>query len=152
MRNCLPWYWLSTLVTFGLDRVTKWYALKQFVEPVIINKFLTFELIYNRGISWGMLHSPDAMLFSLVTTFIVLIIGCLAWYTYTRWTQNQCIIGELLTLTGAVSNVVDRIAYGGVVDFIRIGYGNLIFPYFNIADVCIVGGVALMVYTAWTEE
>ncbi len=53
-----------------------------------------------------------------------------------------------LQLGGAVGNLLDRLRYGHVVDFIDIGF----WPIFNVADVSIVGGVAVLAYCLWRED
>jgi signal peptidase II len=137
--------------TFQIDRVTKQLALLYAAHRYEINKFLAFDLVFNRGITAGMLHTDSPLLFTLLTAFICLIIAVLTYYTWHRFMANKNIIGELLVLSGAVSNVIDRIVYGGVIDFIHFSWGSLSFPIFNIADVLIVGGIAIMFLVHWNE-
>src|ERR1700722_11040328 len=111
--------------TFQIDRVTKQLALKYAVHRYELTQFLSFDLVYNRGITAGMLHTDSPILFILLTAFICLIIAILAYYTWQRFMANKTIIGELLVLSGAVSNVIDRIIYGGVIYFIHISWGAL---------------------------
>lgn len=137
-------YGLLAAVVFIADRASKAYALQNFVDPVQFNRFISAELVFNRGISWGMLRFDDHHFFLLVSLLVVTVCLLLAAYAYKRWQQGKLIIGETMVCAGALSNVLDRFWYGGVVDFIAVSYESWTFPIFNIADVCIVGGVFLM--------
>ncbi|MCC7414911.1 MAG: signal peptidase II [Epsilonproteobacteria bacterium] len=137
-------YGLLAAAVFIADRASKTYALQNFVESVQLNRFISVELVFNRGISWGMLRFDDHRLFLLVSVLVITVCLLLALYACKRWYESKLIIGETMVFAGALSNVLDRFWYGGVVDFIIISYESWVFPIFNIADVCIVGGVFLM--------
>lgn len=137
--------------TFQIDRVTKQLALLYATNRYELNKFLAFDLVYNRGITAGMLHTDSPVLFICLTAFICLIIAALTYYTWQRFMADKNIIGELLVISGAISNVIDRVVYGGVIDFIHISLGKLSFPIFNAADVFIVVGIAIMFLVHWHE-
>lgn len=137
-------YALLALIVVVADRLTKAYALHHFSTPVVFNKVVSAELIFNRGISWSMLTFDDQRLFMGVSCLIMAVILMLALYTRKRFCQGQMIIGETLVLAGAVSNLVDRFLYHGVIDFIVLSYGSWTFPVFNVADVCIVIGIGII--------
>ena len=150
-------YALLGLFFFIIDRISKWYALANFQEKNIATSWLSFDLVFNRGISFGWFHSDSSTLFSLVTLVILLITSIL--FVYTLWqskillSSGQCekghsIVGQILVLSGALSNIVDRFIYGGVIDFMILTVADYTpFGIFNIADVCIVAGVGLMFIT-----
>lgn len=146
------WYFLIFSGVLTADRLSKNWALEHCVEPLNINDFLSFELIFNRGISWGLFNSMHDWVFLLVSMFIVGIMLGLGFYTFVRWNNTHWVIGEVLVLAGAFSNMVDRIMYSGVVDFILLSARGYCWPYFNIADVCIVAGVSLMIATILWES
>lgn len=132
------------LLTLGLDRLSKYYVLTHVSEPYSISSLLTCSLTFNRGISWNMFHSHDALVFCVVSIIVGFITALLAIYAIMRWRYGYHILGEVLVLSGAISNLIDRLIYGGVVDFIFFACGNLSFPIFNFADVFIVIGVGIM--------
>ena len=66
--------------------------------------------------------------------------------------HKKLIIGEICIFAGAISNVVDRYVYGGVVDFIALSYGDWHFAVFNVADMFIFCGVALMLILEYTHS
>lgn len=146
------WYGLLAATVFITDRVTKYYAVKQCVDPFIINTYLTCSLSFNRGVTWSLFHSPQAAIFYGVTFMITLITLGVAWYAYQRFMQGYTIIGELMIVAGSCSNIVDRFWFGGVVDFIELSYGDWHWPSFNVADICIVTGVFCMLYFYHKEE
>lgn len=140
------------ILVFACDRISKWWALSNAVDQYVITPWLSFDLIYNRGISWGMLHSVQTLGFVLVTILIGGVTTFLGVYAYRRALAGYAIYGEILVLAGSCANLVDRFIYGGVVDFILFSYGAYFFPVFNIADVAIVLGVAAMALAGVYEQ
>jgi signal peptidase II len=139
------WYLLIFAGVLTADRLTKDWALAKCVEPLKINDFLSFELIFNRGVSWGLFNSSYDWVFLAVSLLVLGIMFGLGLYTFVRWNNTHWVIGEILVLSGAFSNMIDRIMYSGVVDFILLSAYGYYWPYFNIADMCIVVGVGLMI-------
>ncbi len=145
-------YSLIFFTLFFLDRISK-HLIVRFLKTSyeLIPSFLSFELLINRGISWGMLHAQSTGQFLFVSGIILGIIGSLGWYAYQRFQQNKLIFGEVMALAGALSNFYDRIFYHGVIDFIAVSFGFWSFPVFNIADACIVTGVLVMILEQMKE-
>ena len=137
-----------------LDRVSKLYVLyrarvvieaKVRMLPFFIRKFISIDRVVNRGISWGLLSKQSRYVFSFLTITILAIIFGLCIYSYRRYKRGHAIIGEIFVIGGAISNVIDRFLYGGVIDFINFSIGPWAFPAtFNIADIFIVVGVGIM--------
>ncbi len=145
-------YILFFALLFMIDRVTKALALQYlFLEPCRINNFLSFELLFNRGVSWGFLYSTNDYLFFAVSAAIVALIIGLLCYTIVRWMNHYAIVGEVMILAGGLSNVLDRILYKGVVDFCVVSVHGFVWPVFNFADVCIVVG-ALIAFVVGLQE
>ncbi len=130
---------------FILERFTKLYALAHYEIPQQINSFLVCDLTLNRGISWGLFHSTTTPLFVAISLLIAFITGAIAYTGIVRFWEGHFVIGELLVVCGSVSNLIDRIVYNGVIDFIELSYNGYTWPVFNGADVCIVVGIFLMV-------
>lgn len=136
----------SFIVFFVLlvDRITKLYAIANLKVPHEVTSFLSGELVFNQGISWGMFNNGDGSNFLVVSMVVIFVTSILVYYAYTRIKLGYTIYGELLVIVGSISNILDRTLYNGVVDFISFHYSNYRFPYFNIADSCIVLGVCIM--------
>lgn len=140
------------IVPFLLDRITKYIALCSNFSSFEYNKIFSFDLSLNRGISWSIFDSGDEVTFYVLTSVILVITAALAWYTYTRLRLGFSVYGELLIFAGALSNLVDRLLYKGVIDFIVVDLGFYVWPTFNIADVAIVLGVCIILYKSFYEE
>lgn len=135
----------------ALDQIVKHYIMQSLPHHQI-NQFLSIDLVFNRGISWGLLHSDNATIFACVNSAILFVIGSLIVHSIVRMMQKRCIIGEVMVFAGAVSNYIDRYYYDGVVDFISLSYLDWHFPVFNIADMFIVTGVTLMLFLQWRRQ
>jgi signal peptidase II len=139
-------YSILATVIFIVDRVTKLIALKQCMQSACtVNSFLSFEVVFNRGISWGMFHSSSDIIFYAVSTVSALMTAMLCGYAYHNYKQGNLIVAEVCIIAGSCCNLIDRVVYGGVVDFIVLSYGQLSWPVFNIADAVIVFGIGLFV-------
>ncbi len=138
-------YFFIAIIIFILDRVTKLAALTCMQIPHVINKYVTFELTFNRGISWGMFHDSTQIVMIIVSMIITTITVFLCWHAYNVYKKGSLIIGHVCVIAGSISNLIDRGIYGGVIDFILLSYQQYCWPVFNIADIAIVCGVGLLV-------
>ena len=142
-KQLMSYLWVGAGVFF-LDRLTKACALAWCREPCVINRFLSFELMRNTGVTWGMLSGNQGIGTYVVTGMVILIavifVG-LAWY---RLRCGRAVWAEALVIGGALSNIVDRFMYAGVIDFIALSYRGWTWPVFNIADAFIVIGIGCL--------
>lgn len=152
MRNSFLYFIIISIILF-LDRFTKFYALNNWCKEYKINNCLSFEVLYNKGISWGLLNAQDNSFFVPVSILIILATFVLSFYALKRYNSGFAIFGEILVITGSVSNIIDRFYYGAVIDFIILQKGPFVWPVFNLADVAIVVGVILMfIQMIWYNE
>lgn len=138
-------YFLIIIVGLGVDQATKWWAVSRNVDTTVCS-MLDFSLIWNHGVTWGIFNRSGEMGLKVLLGVIILIIIAFTYYTlYERlYRQGASIFYEVLVLTGAISNVIDRVRYGAVVDFIQFHVGSWYWPTFNLADVFIVCGIVGM--------
>lgn len=131
------------LATFILlaDRITKMLALTHCATEKVLSSFTTCILTFNRGISWGMLHDSNEAIFWAVTLMIACITGYLAYLTWQRLQAGDQALGYVCVVAGSVSNLIDRVMYGAVIDFISHSFWGWQFPIFNVADIYIVCGI-----------
>jgi signal peptidase II len=110
-----------------------------------ITGFFDLVMAWNTGVSFSMFASDNAVM-PLVLTGVALILslGFMAWLFTTRAIMTA--LPLVLIIAGALSNVWDRMRFGAVADFLYFHVGEVGWPAFNIADSCIVLGVALL---AW---
>ncbi len=137
---------LSILV--ALDRLSKAWALRALdCGDITLAPLLNLHLSYNRGVSFSLFASDAQLGFWVLSGIIALAITLLAWYTWVQWQQKSPVaLGYTFVLAGGFSNLIDRIMYGGVVDFVDFHVGSWHFATFNLADMFIVGGVG---YVFW---
>lgn len=146
-------FWKSLIiffVLFGIDRFSKFLILRGFANQVI-TWFLSFDVTMNRGIAWGLLHTESTSGFLIVSSMVCLIICAMIWYAWQQLNLGTLAIEEVLILAGAISNLVDRVVYSGVIDFIHFHFGAWSFPVFNLADVFIVLGVIWVMFTRYEK-
>jgi signal peptidase II len=138
-------YYLIALILFLIDQGTK-YLIATRLElaeqiPVIGNFFLITSH-RNRGAAFGILEGQQWFFF-LVT--VVVVVGIVWYLNKVKATRKLLPTALGLVLGGAVGNFLDRMLNGEVVDFLQFNFGSYTFPIFNVADSCIVVGVALII-------
>lgn len=140
------------IAVFILDQATK-YAIVEIIDLqrhgwVAVTPFLTLTWVANYGVSLGLFQAgTDLMRWGLVagTGAIAALVG--VWIAREQVRSDVVALG--LVLGGALGNIVDRIRYGYVVDFIHVAYGWFDFKYvFNVADAAISVGVVLLLARA----
>lgn len=136
-----------------IDRVTKIWAIGVLskVSQIIVIKDL-FSLLYlqNKGAAFGILQGKLYFL----TIITIIVVGGMMFYIIKYKPNSKLIrISFSLIISGALGNLMDRIVYKYVVDFISVHYKDIYyFPVFNIADVMVVVGTALLAFYLLKEE
>lgn len=126
-----------------IDRITKLLALR-YLAPhgvkTVIPGILSWAYVENRGMAFGMASGRVWLLIGLTA----LVIAALTGYLLTHPDDPKLMrFGLWTVIGGGLGNLYDRIAYGFVVDFIRTEFID--FPVFNFADICVCGGVGMVV-------
>ena len=151
MNQRLKWYGLTAVLVVLVDQATKWLILVS-NPPYYLMRYLTLELTFNRGISWGLFSRSSSEVFLTVSILIAVLTLILGMYAYGRYRKGLAIVPEVLIIAGSCSNLIDRVIHGGVVDFIVVHYETYFWPVFNIADMCIVIGVMGLFFRQLTEK
>ena len=132
---------------FLLDRVSKIYVInldkKLLGSEIFSSKYLNISLIWNEGIAFGLLSFDQENLYNLLTLLIILII--LIIFRMILKSSGLKKIALMMILGGALGNVIDRILYKAVPDFIDFHVGNFHWFIFNVSDIFITLGVIWMV-------
>lgn len=157
MSRKLAILFLILLPGVALDQASKYLVMKHLrlgsVVPVI-KGFFNLVHIRNRGAAFGLLSSlsPDfAWLFFIVTTSLVLLVVGYLWYKL-KETATLAALGYSLIIAGAMGNLIDRLRWGEVVDFLDFYLGRYHWPAFNVADSLVCLGAALLIWVIFTEE
>jgi signal peptidase II len=132
----------------ALDQLSKLALLQHFQEAgcgrhrEIVTSFLDLVLACNSGVSFGILNRSglNSLIFALVAALIVIVLTL--WLRRVRATFLAVAIGCIIG--GAIGNVVDRLRFGAVIDFLYFHAGSWYWPAFNLADSAICLGVAAM--------
>lgn len=114
----------------------------------IINNFFSITKVYNYGASWNILNGYRIIL--IIITLIILTI--LYFYQKQFVVNNRNIIAFSLLYGGIIGNLIDRIFRGYVIDFFDFYIFGYNYPVFNIADICIVFGVFLLIIATIKKE
>jgi len=138
-------------VTLVLDQISKWWVLSVFDLPsrgvVEVLPFFNLAMVWNRGVSFGLMAADgDLGRWLLVGLTVAISVGVLVWLR--RATDVLTVLGLGLILGGAIGNIIDRIAYGAVADFVQLHAFGYSFYVFNVADAGITIGVALLLWDA----
>lgn len=142
--NIKNWSYYIFIFSFLLilDQITKQFAIKYlYKNNVVLCNYINLNLSLNKGICWGTFNSLSPFGINILTTVIAGVIGLFFLYTILEYKKNYFIEFEVLVLAGAISNFLDRIIYGSVVDFIECHINTWYWPTFNIADSVIVIGI-----------
>jgi signal peptidase II len=150
MRGALPWITAALVVVF--DRITKG-AILSHLEPggwIELMPGLALTHIHNRGIAFSLFSEGGPLSRVILHLVIFTSVVLIAWMVGRHGQQNRMAgLAFGLILGGAVGNLIDRVLYGWVIDFIhvwaRISDRVLSWPDFNIADSSITIGAVLLI-------
>jgi signal peptidase II len=142
---------LGAAFVIALDQITKAAIVTKFVlheSYAIIDGFFNLVYVMNPGAAFGFLAGASAIFryvfFIGITSAVILLI---LYYIVKSKSQNmQTVISLTLIFSGAVGNLIDRIRFGAVVDFLDFYIGTWHWPAFNVADSSIFLGAVLMIW------
>lgn len=145
---------LTAAIVFALDQATKWGVVQglnlyELGEIDVVPPLLNFRMAWNQGINFGLFsNQTDLMRWVLIAVALGISAWVLWWLHREKAGILSMIAGGLL-IGGAMGNVIDRLIYGAVADFITMSCCGIENPYsFNIADVAIfVGALGLVLFT-----
>ena len=145
----LKWLGLSALVVV-LDRVTKLAVLRTFTlhESVEVTPFFNMVFVYNRGAAFSFLSDAGGWQRELFIAIALAAAVWIAWLLRKHPSQTLFCLALSLILGGALGNVIDRVLYGAVVDFLDFHLFGWHWPAFNVADMAISCGAVLLVWDA----
>lgn len=140
------WLAVSALVIVS-DQLSKLWITSHFAfgERLAILSVFDLILVYNTGAAFSFLHDAGGMqrwLFSFVAVAASVWMG---WLLRRHAAETLFALAISLILGGALGNLIDRLAYGHVVDFLLFHWNEHYFPAFNIADSAITAGAALLI-------
>lgn len=130
------WFITSSPIQFFIDQMEEYKTVK-------INDWLNFQMVWNRGMSFGMLDTDNPKMPLLFMSVSMLIsVGMFVWMALAR--GRLLLFALPLIIGGAMGNVCDRVRFGAVADFIDVHIKEHHWPAFNLADSAICTGAVLL--------
>jgi signal peptidase II len=133
-----------------IDQLSKWFIIEKIdLDNIgiydVYSPFLTLKMGWNTGINFGLFSgSHDYMRWILVLISLAICLFLLFWARNLKGNVVPILIG--LVIGGAIGNVIDRIRFGAVVDFLNMSCCGIQNPYiFNLADIFVFTGLILLV-------
>jgi signal peptidase II len=140
---------LPALAVIILDQLVKWFMLARVGmetrPPIEVTDFFRLVMVWNHGVSFGMLTLPSAAMPWLLMALALVISAVLL-----RLALKSGLLGERvgygMIIGGALGNVIDRLRFGAVADFFYFHWHELGWPAFNVADAAICLGVGMLLW------
>ncbi|KAB7689066.1 MULTISPECIES: signal peptidase II [Plesiomonas] len=143
----LRWLWLSALV-FVLDIGSKLWFMNHLAlyELIPVTSFFNLTYVQNPGAAFSFLAEHSGWQRWFFAAIALLVTGALSVWMYRTPASHKLANGAYaLIIGGALGNLFDRLVHGFVVDFLDFYWGSYHWPAFNLADVAICVGAALVV-------
>jgi len=153
LRRVAPWLGLAGIIVL-VDQATKLLVLARFAlgESLPVTPFFNLVLVYNKGAAFSFLAGAAGWQTPLL---VGIALGAIAIVTWMLWRNSSRLIldiGLTFILGGAIGNLIDRIAYGQVVDFLLFHVRGWSYPAFNVADSAITVGAALLIIESFVPR
>ncbi len=154
MKISFPkWLALSALVIV-LDQLSKAWIISHFSygESLYVLSVFNLVLVHNTGAAFSFLSDAGGMQRWLFSIIAIIASVWIIWLLRKHAGQTLFALSLSLILGGALGNLIDRIAYGYVVDFLSFHWDEYYFPAFNIADSAITCGAFLLIFDSFKES
>ena len=153
-RNGLCLALTVALLAAVADQASKWVILEHVMNPprlIEVTPFFNLTLGFNRGVSFGLLSSDEALgRWMLIGLALVIVVGLIIWAWRAGSRIEAASIGGIIG--GAIGNVIDRVRQGAVTDFLDFHALGWHWPAFNLADTAIFCSVAALLLHSWVSE
>jgi lipoprotein signal peptidase len=151
---------VAALIVLAADQASKWWVLHVVdlpdVRQIVLLPVLNLTMVWNRGVTFGLLDSFGAWGHIALAAVSLLVVAALAVWL---WRAQSRLVAVALggIAGGAIGNVIDRLQFGAVVDFIHAHantpWGDLSWYVFNVGDAAIVCGVVALVFESqWPRK
>ena len=146
----INYYFLFTLLLKALDQITK-LLIYGYIKPhdsIVINDFLSLSHVHNYGAAFSFLADQSGWQRYFLSGFsLVASVAIIVWMRRIDAGRLLKLFALSILLAGAIGNLIDRFLLGFVIDFIDLHYQDFYWPVFNVADVLISLGVALLIFS-----
>jgi signal peptidase II len=143
-------FFLTVIIVTLLDQMTKAFihaTMSLYSSWVVIDGFLSITYVRNPGAAFGFLAHASPLFRSIFFVLVTLLaIGMIIYYLVkSRTDQPRLVFALSLILSGALGNLIDRLRFGEVIDFIDVYFRSHHWPAFNVADAAISVGAMIMI-------
>jgi signal peptidase II len=147
------WLWLSALVIV-LDQLSKAWIINHFAfgESIAVLSVFNLVLAHNTGAAFSFLNDAGGMQRWLFSIIAIVASAWIIWLLRKHRGQVLFALALSMILGGALGNLIDRLAYGYVVDFLSFHWDEHYFPAFNLADSAITCGAFLLILDSFKER
>lgn len=142
-------------VVLVLDQIAKWWILSVVMMPpriIEVTPFFNLVMVWNPGISFGLLGDGEAWQPWLLSAFGTIVAGGLLVWLHLGEHGRTSAAAIGLIVGGALGNVIDRLRFGAVLDFLDFHLAGWHWPAFNVADAGITIGVTILLVDALLRE
>lgn len=142
----MPWLAFAAALVLA-DQATKLLVLERFApgESLPITFFFDLVLVFNKGAAFSFLAEAGGWQTPLLIGISLVAIGIVSWMLWQNPARRLLDLGLTLILGGAIGNLIDRVAYGKVVDFLLFHAWGWSYPAFNVADSAITVGAGILI-------
>lgn len=146
---------IIAIAVYVVDQAHKWWMLGPFDiaarGKLSLTPFFDLVLVWNRGISYGLLtQNSELGRIGLLAASLATVLALMVWLVCTHHRHVGWALG--LIIGGALGNITDRLVHGAVADFFLLHAYGFHWYVFNLADVAIVAGVAMLLYDSFIGE
>lgn len=149
-------FWVSGILV--LDQVSKALVVRTLEvhqSVPVIESFFHLTLVHNTGAAFGLLARAPAWFrqpFFLLAT-VVAVLALLLFLRHTDETKRLTVLSIAAIIGGALGNLIDRLRYGHVIDFLDFHWRGYHWPAFNVADTCItLGVIGIVLVSLWEDR
>jgi signal peptidase II len=141
------WIGFSILVLLA-DQASKFYVEShlQFAQRINVLPIFDFTLLYNKGAAFSFLATSDGWQRWLFTSIGLIAIVIILILMHRQRGKTGFLLALSLIMGGALGNVIDRVWHGHVIDFLLFYWRDWYYPAFNVADIAITCGAAILLF------
>jgi len=126
----------------SLHKISYFTSEREAFGDRVLSPFLNLVVVWNRGISFGMMDNSPNMALVFIALSLAISVGMMIWLAFSTEKTVAAALG--LIVGGALGNVVDRVRFDAVADFLDFHFERHHWPAFNVADSCIVIGAGVL--------
>lgn len=141
--------WLAlAAVIVVIDQITKYFIVQKFVlhETLYLTPFFNLVRVHNTGAAFSMLADAGGWQRVFFIGIAVVASVWVVWLLRRHPEQKLFCLALAMILGGAIGNLIDRVLFGSVVDFVQVHYAGYFFPAFNVADSAITCGAGVLIW------